>query len=356
MNIVQIIGSLRVGGAEKQFVHLSNELCKNNNLYIVVLSDAADDAIKSLVDKRIKTTIIKSRLIYFPIVILKLVLFFVKNKIDVVHTHMFWASFYGIFAAKIARVKTTLTSEHGMNPWKKTIHHFIEKWLSSLCTVRVCVSKDIAKNRLLRDGFVAEKTVVIPNGVPQGEYLPRSWGKTLNLISVGRFIEAKDYPTLLLTIKKLTEEENIVIHLTIVGDGPLQDKMQCLINEYKLNEFVSLVGKKSNPLQWLKKSDVFIMSSIREGQPMALLEAMSTGMPIVSTNVGGIKDTLVNEEDAILVESGNADLLAKGVLRIFFDNEYANILGQSAFNKQFSQFSIESNAAKILKLYQKNNV
>jgi len=105
----------------------------------------------------------------------------------------------------------------------------------------------------------------------------------------------------------------------------------------------------------VKKADVFIMSSIREGQPMALLEAMSTGIPIVSTNVGGIKDTLVNEEDAILVEPGNADMLAKGILRIFSDNEYANKLGHSAFNKQFSQFSIESNAAHILKLYQYNN-
>ena len=154
MIIAQIIGDLRIGGAERLFVDLANGL-SGNQVYVVLLNN--EYLVKPNLARKLNPTI---RVIASPV---RQRSFFIdlprlagllrRLKCDVVHTHMFWASLYGSIAAKMAGVPVTVTSEHGRNEWKRSQHKWLEtKVITPLSTMRLCVSPSVWRSSIAK-GF-----------------------------------------------------------------------------------------------------------------------------------------------------------------------------------------------------------
>jgi len=351
LRICHVIGSLRIGGAEKLYVHLLNEIDVDLKDALLLTSNKNGKLLNEL-SANVNIHYQPVKFLFSPYYIIKLAMYFRKKEFNVVHAHMFWASFYAVLAAKLAGIPVVFTTEHGMNPWKKQWHYFIEHYLiTPFSDMRICVSKDILENRHNKDRLPINKLHFIPNGISKNKYKPRHYSKgVIKLLAAGRFIEAKDYETLIDAAKKL-QKKNIDFILNIVGDGELFPVISNKVSEYGLSDVVKLQGVQSNVIDWMYDADIFVMSSKREGQPIVILEAMSTGLPIVSTSVGGIPDTLENNKDALLVKSENAELLANAINKLVNNNELANKLGYSAYNKMIENFSINAISTKLCSMY-----
>ena len=119
LNVCHVIGSLQIGGAEKLFVNLLNNFNIEGKDALILSNDRQGALLKEL-DADVNVYYQPVRFLLSPYFIIKMALFFYRKKYDVVHAHMFWASYYSVIAAKLAGVPVVLTSEHGLNPWKKS--------------------------------------------------------------------------------------------------------------------------------------------------------------------------------------------------------------------------------------------
>jgi len=132
------------------------------------------------------------------------------------------------------------------------------------------------------------------------------------IVSVGRLVRNKDFSTLIKAFNRL-EEKNIV--LLILGEGNLEYQLQSLINRLNLEKKILLTGFIDNPYSIVAKSDVFVLSSIFEGMPNSLIEAMVLNIPIVATDCpSGPKEILMDGEHGILVPVNDSKLMADAII------------------------------------------
>ena len=179
----------------------------------------------------------------------------------------------------------------------------------------VGVSKGVAEDLHHLTGINQSKIHVVYNPVVTEELLAKAqqevdhpWFKEdiPVAVAVGRFDKAKDYPTMLKAMRALQNTRKV--RLVIVGDGAEKEHLVSLVDQYKLNDVVDFVGFQSNPYPYMRKADLFVLSSAYEGFGIVVAEALAVGTPVVSTNCpsgpgeileGGKYGTLVNVGDYI---------------------------------------------------------
>lgn len=180
--------------------------------------------------------------------------------------------------------------------------------------------------------YIQKKGVVIHNAV--GNELVYSVGSNIErskkISAMGRLSDQKDYPTLLKAFK-LVREKNPDFILEIYGDGPDKADLEKLAKDLGIDEQVRFIGACPDALLKLADSSCYVMSSIFEGMPNALMEAMAVGLPCVSTDCPyGPAELIRSGENGLLVPVGDADALANAILRMIEDKEFANYCGENA--------------------------
>jgi len=351
MSIAHIIGGADAGGAERMVVNLLNELAPMEPVLILTGRRGTGALLENL-DRRVTVLHVHCRLRRMPQDVMRLAGVLRERRIQVVHSHMFGASLFAALAARTARVPVFLTSEHGLNPWKRVWHRWIERHLiSRYARARICVSQDIRKVRASADGIPDSQLRLIPNGTCVGEAGEERMHPVPRLLAVGRLIEAKDYPTLI-SAARLLREAGVEFELNVAGDGPLRASLEQSSRMAGVDGCVHWLGSRRDVEALMRSSDVFVMSSMREGQPMVLLEAMAAARPIVATAVGGIPGTVAGDREALLVPPRDPKALAAAVRRLIEDPELARTLGANARRRAVQEFSIEAIARAHLNLYQ----
>ncbi|OWV14368.1 glycosyltransferase [Fibrobacter sp. UWB5] len=183
------------------------------------------------------------------------------------------------------------------------------------CDTFVCQSSVVARYYEKRR---VKNCIVIPNpicnleenkieNVPYDDYM----------VAVGRFNEQKNYSLLVNAYSDALKEMSFKTKLVIVGDGPLWDNIKALITEKNLLEKVILLGRKNNVNDYLKKAKFFVLTSNYEGMPNVLIEAMSAGLPVVSTDFfTGVARELISDENGVVVPVGDRLELKKALLKM----------------------------------------
>lgn len=351
LRVCHIIGHLRFGGAERQVVNLARHMTRAKS-YIVCLGQPEGGGLSGLLPADVEVVWMGLRARYAPYHIGKLARRLRDIAPDVVHTHMFWPNVYGVLAATLAAVPAIVTCEHGKNPWKTRWHYYIERRIvSPLAHKRVCVSQDILRVRRDIDGVPANKLIVIPNGTEMCTPVVSQPAGCYTFGTVGRLVEAKDYPTLIRAIG-LLRDKGYDVELYIVGDGPERNRLEAEISALRLASIIHIVGFQDDIHSWLRRFNTFVLSSLREGQPMALLEAMALGLPIVATRVGGIPDTIAAGSEGLLVAPGDPVLLAEAMEALVLDEGRRTALGRNAHARCHADFSIQSVGDRYQALYQ----
>lgn len=162
------------------------------------------------------------------------------------------------------------------------------------------------------------------------------------IVTAGRLSEQKNHELLIEAFSKV-KDKFPEYKLVIYGDGPLKDKLQNKIEAVGGENNIILAGRVNQIIDKIHDASLFVLSSNFEGMPNALLEAMSLGLPCISTDcpVGGPREIIVNNENGVLVKLNNADDMANAIDKILSDREFAEKIGNNA-NKIYNQFSVEN--------------
>jgi glycosyltransferase involved in cell wall biosynthesis len=141
------------------------------------------------------------------------------------------------------------------------------------------------------------------------------------------------------------------LSLLIAGDGPLEDQLKGYANELGIYDHVKFLGFRKDVTRLLQMMDVFVLSSIDEGLPMAMLEAMAMRVPVIATSVGDIPKVIRHQDNGLLVEPGNADLLAAQIRNLMNSYGQCLALANNAFVTVSSQYSKEAMCRKYCSVY-----
>lgn len=193
------------------------------------------------------------------------------------------------------------------------------------------------------------KVSFIYNGVPDG---PCKYSEKLNtpieICCVGSISDRKGQPFIVEALSRLSVEERSHVHFTLLGDGDKRMELERICAERHLEGCITFAGVKSNVDEFLLKSDIFILPSTDEGLPMAIIEAMRAGLPIISTPVGGIPEMLMDGYNGVMMEP-NADALFEILKHI--DRYDWMVMGKNArclFEEKFSGQKMAEAYAKLL--------
>jgi glycosyltransferase involved in cell wall biosynthesis len=145
----------------------------------------------------------------------------------------------------------------------------------------------------------------------------------------------------------------VPLRALIIGEGPQRKELEEFSRRPELGNRVVFAGFQEEVAQWLQCMDVFVLPSLTEGTPMALLEAMAYGVPAVASAVGGVPQVIVHGETGILVSPGNADEIRSAILALFRDPAERKKLAQNAIEHARTHYSVEHWINRIEAEYQK---
>ena len=223
---------------------------------------------------------------------------------------------------------------------------------------RAVVTETDYSKKFLQERFPdrADKIYRIYNGVNLAEFGRADFSSASpTIIAVGRLIDKKGFADLIQACRLLVERGKS-FRCQIFGEGPLEEKLRRQIEELKLQNCVELPGPK--PQHEIRKhlaaGTVFVLPSVvdREGGmdnlPTVVMEAMATGLPVISTGIGGIPEMVIDNETGLLVSAGDAGGLADAIEKVIADLSLARRLGESGYRRTVELFLIEKNVRELL--------
>jgi glycosyltransferase involved in cell wall biosynthesis len=316
------------------------------------------DALRNL---GVKTESFPAPKLWSPSRLLALTRFIRSGGFDLVHTHLSYANIIGTLAGRLSGIPV-VSSIHSTSPGDDRSNQ-VREWLELFC-LRFLAFRVIAVAHKVQEAYrplLKGKPIdVIPNAVPAPAQLSRQERKDLRreltgdpsrpiLITVGRFAPPKAYDDLITAFDALLALQPEAV-LVMVGDGPLFQQIEGLISERGLSNRVRLLGMRQDVPRLLAASDVYVSSSIREGLPMAVLEAMMAGLPIVATDAGDIS-RLVLPQAGFIVPPQNPVKLAGALDSLLRTPDRGRGMGEAARNVAKEKFSAAAWMDKLAGLY-----
>lgn len=353
MNVVQVIPLLDFAGAEIMCETLTVELIKKgNNVSVISLYNHHSKITKRMESKGIKIYYLNKKT-GFDLAIVKELFVVLKNiKPDIVHTHLY-ALKYVIPACKILGIKKIVHTIHNVaekesSKLDQKINFFLFNFLN---VIPISLSAEIQRTVINRYKLNKAKIPIIYNGIDISIYQKKEIYETpnkLKLIHIGRFSMQKNHE-LLIEAFKIAHSNDKNIELVLIGKGELEDVIKQKVNDYNLQDSIFFLGIKENINECLYNSDVFILTSNYEGMPMTIIEAMATGLPIISTKVGGVPTMIKNKEEGLLTDL-DANDIAKAIIRMMND-KLRKQMGNKARYTAEKRFSSKIMADKYIEIY-----
>ncbi len=358
LKILMISSSSSLGGGTKHMFTLGEDIKNNFKIFYAIPKNKNfskylnEDNFIEISERKISFKDISN-----------LIKFIKLNSIDIIHAH-------GKGAGALARIVKFFTNKkliytfHGIHlqchSWPKRFiyitYEYLTGWLDSY-KILVSNSEGIyAKKSKIRLG---KNFLIINNGVEDKpiknnlknskEYIDKNFSEAMNVISVCRFVEQKNIKDILNIALKLPN-----LNFCIIGNGPLWNLINYLIKKNNLNN-VNLLGEKKDIFRYLYRSDVYLSTSLYEGLPISILEAMSIGLPIVASNVIGNCDTIENGKSGFLYDFNCTRTAVSYLERLAEDVDLRRKIGTAAFIRQRKVFSKSLMISNYINLY-KNQI
>ncbi len=267
-------------------------------------------------------------------------------RFDVINTHSPVASAAGRLAAWLARRRNVVCSVHGfyfhdeMRPLVRRLLVGVE-WLLGRVTDRFLFVSEEDRQTALATGIAraAAATLTIPNGVDLEIFRPRpspderrERARVVGI--VGRLVREKGYEEFFEMARRLAQRRADVCFL-VVGDclptdrNPLKEALRRRVEQEGLDERFLFTGHTDEVARYLRRMDIFVLPSYREGLPVSVLEAMATGLPVVASNIRGCREAVVPGETGLLVPPRDAAALTEAVLFLLDHPDTAWRMGQA---------------------------
>ena len=249
-----------------------------------------------------------------------------REKIDLVHGHLYHANLYARFAAKRAGVPGVITVHNTYA--KRKWHRQLLNWYLARSTAKIIAVSDSIRDDIIHfDRVAANKVVTILNGIDtarsqstlskaearQRLHLPDD---ATVLVTIGRLVEQKGHTVLLQALQQLQANGQRNIHALFVGDGSWRERLQRQADNAGLGARVHFLGTRTDIGDILRAGDLYVMPSLWEGLGLALLEGMAAGLPVLASRVGGMVEVLGEGQYGHLVEPNHPAALAAALQRL----------------------------------------
>lgn len=349
VRIVHVAGSAEWGGGERYLELLARHLDRDRFALEIVLPDPGPFA-ECLRELGVPFQVVDLTRLVSPAAILRLTRVLRSRRPHIVQSHGARSNFYARLAVTLLPGVRHISTVHNsllaypVSPLRRAVYRSLDR-LTRPLSARV-----LSVARALTDEDHG-RTTVIPNGVELNVFNPTTDGepalrRALGLGDgpvvgfAGRLDPQKDPLTFVRVIARLREELPAVNAL-VVGDGPLRDEVTQEAARLGLTDHCRFTGFRSDVPALLGAMDLFLLSSISEGFPFVLLEAMAMALPVVATAVSGVLEIVEPGVSGVLVAPGDVEGLAAAAFDVLQHPERARALGNAARQRVAARFSIQ---------------
>ena len=337
-------------GAEVMAFHLINDLktVPNIDLFVILLNEGRLS--QELEKVGIPIYIIdESRRSFLAIV--KMAATIVRKQVpQIIHSHRYKENILShLISFTLKKDAALVSTQHGLpenyDDRPNLVNHLKSKVNYGLLASRfdrvIAVSADV-KEALVRDYALQEKHVqVIRNGIVVPETLREFRLKDYFVIgSAGRFFPVKDYPFMVEVAREVIRKNNR-IYFELAGEGPMLEQIQGLIKKYKLEEHFTLRGFLHDMSIFYQGINVYLTTSLHEGIPMSVLEAMAYQLPIIAPKVGGLREIITDGVDGYLLNTRNPKDFAEKCLSLYENETLRRKMANAARQKVIREFSMK---------------
>lgn len=260
-----------------------------------------------------------------------------KKRIKVLFSFLTTDNFLAAIVSLLIKIKFVggIRSNH-----LPTIHFYITLFLQKYFLDYIIFNNFSGKEIFVRKGFLPSKAIVIQNCINNiQDNFNRPEKKTIKILSVGRFTFEKDYLTALKAISYLKSKvHDVEIEYIIVGDGELYEQVQSWIKNLQVSN-VSIVRNPDNIDDYYFEADIYLLSSIFEGMPNGIMEALNYSLPVVSTDVGDANYLVKDGANGYLVPIKDSQILAEKLFELVSDSNKRNTFGLKGHSLLINEFS-----------------
>lgn len=363
MHVLHLIDGLTFGGAETLLRDLAVGLEKRG-YRITVGYSTPGPFVEELAGRGVKLIHLRRFALIDPLFMFRMFRLMQHDPPQIVHTHLFKSDFHGRLAARLAGVPVVVSTLHNNDSWARywilghvygATAHFADRLIA--------VSPEVREYHIRKTGVSPDKIIVIENGVDVSTFsghdedarsIRTEFGipdEAVLFGIIGRLKPQKDLPTFLRAAAEILRQRPDARFL-VVGDGPLKDELESMAKQLNLLSSLVFTGMRKDVPAIMKAIDVLVLSSLWEGLPVILLEAMASARPVVSTAVDGVKGVAVPDETALLVEPGSPEELAEACLRLAGDLNLRERMGRAGLKRVTEFYSMEAMTDRISGLYE----
>ena len=370
MRVLQLIDDASIGGGQTHVLLLSKYL-QRENIEVAIATEPTGWLVNQaqILDIQTYAIAISNKLTWQSFQNIYQLL--KTQKFDIIHTHGGTAGFWGrLVAASLKNKPKIIHTYHGLHylnttqtksikqKIKTAIFQKIDQLLLQITDRIICVCRSDYEKAITAKVASPSKTSIVYNGIEIDKFsepLNKEISRKIFEVSptdfifgnVGRLHEQKGHKYLLQTFAKVADHARLMI----VGDGELRDELLLLADELQISDRITFLGARSDIYEFLSAIDVFVMPSLWEGQPIALLEALAMGKPCIVSDVDGVPEIITNGVNGYLVKPKDIAGLTQVMNKAINNPEILQQFTNAGVNTITEKFLAPNMAKAIAEIY-----
>lgn len=361
--ICQLVHTLNVGGAEILAGNLVRRLRDRYRFIFTCLDDPGFGAAR-LRDEGFTVEVIGRRPGLDWRCPLRLAACWRQHGVGLIQAHQYTPFFYSLMARFRSLQLPIIFTEHGRHfpDFPRPKRMFANRLLIRPRDRVVAVGRSVKQALVENEGIPGRRIQVIPNGIDIERFAPSSCTKDavraelgisphcFLVMMVARLDPIKDHLT---AIQACARASAAVpeLRLVVVGDGPERPAIEAFIQAHRLQGLVELLGTRSDVARLLTAADALLLTSVSEGIPLTIIEAMATGLPVVSTDVGSVADVVLHGVTGLLAPARNNEVLAEHLVRLGQSSLVRAAMGDRGRSRALVEFSENTMAERYAELF-----
>ena len=363
ITVLHIFTSLPVGGAEMNLLNIVRNIDREKfHIVVCCLGKEGEigERIKDLGVELVSLGAGRIGTLNVPL-LLRLRSFIKKKKFDIVHTHMYHANLYGRTAAWLAGSPVIIAHIHNIYQ-KRKLHRIVINRLLSNITDRVITGNRIVMKDVISFDRVPENMIEVLAWGIDTELFTKEQNRTANREAMGfrsddyvignvaRLEEAKGQRYLIKAVRTM-KELGLNVRCLIIGSGSLEKELKSLALESRVAGDILFLGTRHDLPQLFSAMDAFVLPSLWEGLPLALLSAMASGLAVITTDVGGIKDVIIDGVNGLIIPQSDPQAIADAVGRIYRDRGLAAKMSERSRQEAIVNYSARALTKRLEEIY-----
>ncbi|TEB04284.1 D-inositol 3-phosphate glycosyltransferase [Pelotomaculum schinkii] len=367
IKVVHIIGGGEFGGAERHIINLAGALnpqmvevtvcCLFSDPFVGIAAQAGLNAFDVTMRNRTDLSVVG-----------KLASIIRNNNFDIVHTHGVRANLLGRLAARQANRKPVVTTVHSLLErdypgfFRRQVNSITERATRGWTDQFIAVSQGL-KAKLVAGGVPADRVTVIYNGIVIEDFSPSSetagartmlgYGPAVPLVGIVARLHPVKGHQYFLEAARIVLEQHPEVRFVVVGEGPQRPALEEMAGQLGIAGQVAFTGFVSEVRSVMADLDLLVISSLWEGFGLTAVEAMALGIPVVSTEVGGLPEVVLHGETGLLAPPANSAALAKNIIWMLEHPQAAAEMAKKASQVVGEKFTAQVMARRTEELYRR---